>query len=64
MSKNLTLGDEMLKVMWVLMGKLVPQLPGVVNFVYDLHFRCVIARWKGIFENYKLWHQNKPLFSI
>jgi hypothetical protein len=39
-------------------GKLVHQLPGVVTFAYDLCFRRVIARWKGIFENYTLCHQN------
>jgi len=44
----------MLKVMWAPMGKLVPQLPDVVTFAYDLCFRCVIAHWKGIFENYTL----------
>jgi hypothetical protein len=32
------------------LGKLVPQLPGVVTFAYDLHFRHVIAHWKGISE--------------
>jgi hypothetical protein len=32
------------------LGKLVHQLPGVVTFLYDLHFRRVIARWKGIIE--------------
>jgi hypothetical protein len=31
------------KVMWAPMGKLVPQLPEVVNFAYDLHFRHMIA---------------------
>jgi hypothetical protein len=36
--------------MWAPMGKLVPQLPGVVTFAYDLRFRHVIARWKGIFR--------------
>jgi hypothetical protein len=30
------------------LGKLVHQLPGVVTFAYDLRFRRVIARWKGI----------------
>jgi hypothetical protein len=30
------------------LGKLVHQLPGVVTFAYDLHFRRTIARWKGI----------------
>jgi hypothetical protein len=29
-------------------GKLVHQLPGVVTFAYDLHFRRTIAHWKGI----------------
>ena len=38
------------KVMWSRLGKLVHQLPGVVTFAYDLHFRRVIARWKGIIE--------------
>ena len=32
------------------LGKLVHQLPGVVTFAYDLHFRRVIARWKCIVE--------------
>ena len=32
------------------LGKLVHQLPGVVTFSYDLHFRHVIARWKGIIK--------------
>jgi hypothetical protein len=32
------------------LGKLVHQLPGVVTFAYDLHFRHMIARWKGIVE--------------
>jgi hypothetical protein len=32
------------------LGKLVHQLPGVVTFAYDLCFRRVIARWKGIVE--------------
>jgi hypothetical protein len=45
------------KLMWAPMGKLVPQLP-VINFAYDLCFRHVIARWKGIFEKYTLHHQN------
>jgi hypothetical protein len=33
------------------LGKLVHQLPGVVTFAYDLRFRHVIARWKGIIED-------------
>ena len=32
------------------LGKLVHQLPKVVTFSYDLRFRCVIARWKGIVD--------------
>jgi hypothetical protein len=51
------------KVMWAPMGKLVPQLPGVVTFAYDLRFRCVISHWKGILENYTLRCQT-PTQSI
>jgi hypothetical protein len=36
--------------MWALMAKLVPQLPEVVTFAYDLRFRHVIAHWKGYFR--------------
>jgi hypothetical protein len=32
------------------LGKLVHQLLGVVTFAYDLCFRRMIARWKGIIE--------------
>ena len=32
------------------LGKLVHQLPGVITFVYNLNFRRMIARWKGIVE--------------
>jgi hypothetical protein len=32
------------------LGKSVHQLPEVVNFAYDIHFRHMIARWKGIIE--------------
>ena len=32
------------------LGKLVHQLLGVVTFAYDLFFRRVIDRWKGIIE--------------
>jgi hypothetical protein len=52
------------KVMWASMGKLVPQLPGVVTFAYDLRFRRVIAHWKGIFENYTLFHQTLTLSIV
>jgi hypothetical protein len=34
------------------LGKLVHQLPGVVTFAYDLHFRRTIAHWKGLSEEY------------
>jgi hypothetical protein len=49
------------KVMWALWVSwcnLVPQLPRVITFAYDLRFRRVIARWKGISENYTFHHQN------
>ena len=52
------------KVIWAPMGKLVPQLLGVVNFLYDLHFRHVIACWKGILEKYTLYHQTLTLFKV
>jgi len=42
--------------------KLVFQLPGVVTFAYDLCFRHVIARWKGILERYTLCHQDLTLY--
>ena len=32
------------------LGKLLHQLPEVVTFAYDLHFRRMVARWKGIIE--------------
>ena len=32
------------------LGKLVHQLPGVVTFAYDLHFRRTTTHWKGIAE--------------
>jgi hypothetical protein len=32
------------------LGKLVHQLPGVITFAYDIHFRHMIASWKGIVE--------------
>jgi hypothetical protein len=31
--------------------KLVDRLPRVVTFVYDLRFRRMIARWKGIIKD-------------
>jgi hypothetical protein len=33
------------------LGKLVHQLLGVVTFAYDLRFRRMIDRWKGIVED-------------
>ena len=33
------------------LGKLVHQLPEVVTFAYDLHFRCTITHSKGIIED-------------
>jgi hypothetical protein len=41
------------------LGKLVHQLPGVVSFAYDLRFRHVIARWKGIIEKIQFRHNIK-----
>jgi hypothetical protein len=32
------------------LSKLVHQLHGVITIAYDLRFRRVIARWKGIVE--------------
>ena len=63
-SKNLTLGDETTKFMWAPMGKLVPQISGVLNFAYDLHFRHVIAHWKFIFKNYALHYQTLTLSMV
>jgi hypothetical protein len=37
------------------LGKLVHQLPGVVNFAYDLRFRRMIARWKDLSEDYNIF---------
>ena len=60
--------------MWASMGNLVPQLPRVVTFAYDICVRCVIDRWKCISENYTLccqtlstptvwlWRAKKTLF--
>jgi hypothetical protein len=46
------------------LGKLVHQLPGVVNFAYDLRFRRVIARWKGIVEEIHFGGLIMPLAII
>ena len=46
------------------LGKLVYQLPGVVTFAYDLRFRRVIARWKGLVEEINFWGLIIPLAII
>ena len=46
------------------LGKLVHQLPGVVTFAYDLHFRRVIARWKGIIKEIHFGGSIMPLAII
>ena len=46
------------------LGKLVHQLPGVVMFPYDLHFRCVIARWKGIIEEIHFRHDIEGTYIL
>jgi hypothetical protein len=46
------------KVMWAPMGKLVPQLPGVVTFAYDLRFRCVIALLERYFRELHIMSSN------
>jgi hypothetical protein len=46
------------------LGKLVHQLPGVVTFAYDLRFRRVIARWKGIVEEIHFGGSIMPLVII
>jgi hypothetical protein len=46
------------------LGKLVHQLPGVVTFAYDLRFRHVIARWKGIIEEIHFMGSIIPSYII
>jgi hypothetical protein len=46
------------------LGKLVHQLLGVVTFAYDLRFRRVIARWKGIAEEIHFGGSIMPLDII
>jgi hypothetical protein len=46
------------------LGKLVHQLPGVVTFAYDLRFRCMIARRKGIIEEIHFGGSMIPLAII
>jgi hypothetical protein len=42
------------------LGKLVHQLLGVVTFAYNLYFRRMIARWKGIIEEIHFWGSIMP----
>jgi hypothetical protein len=46
------------------LGKLVHQLPRVITLAYDLRFRCVIARWKGIIEEIHFGGSIMPLAII
>jgi hypothetical protein len=46
------------------LGKLVHQLLGVVTFAYDLRFRRMIARWKGIIEEIHFGDSIMPLDII
>jgi hypothetical protein len=46
------------------LGKLVHQLPVVVTFAYDLRFRRVIARWKGIIKEIHFGGSIMPLDII
>jgi hypothetical protein len=46
------------------LGKLVHQLPGVVTFAYDLCFRRMIARWKGIVKEIHFGGSIIPLTII
>jgi hypothetical protein len=54
----------MLKVMWAPLGKLAPQLLGVITFAYDFCFRCMIDHWKGISKKWTLCRQNITLFTV
>jgi hypothetical protein len=38
------------------LGKLVHQLLGVITFAYDIHFRCMIAHWKGLSDDYTFFY--------
>jgi hypothetical protein len=46
------------------LGKQVHQLPGVVTFAYDLRFRRMIARWKGIVDEIHFGGSVMPLNII
>ena len=52
------------KVMWAPMGKLEPQIPRVINFAYELHFRHVIAHWKGIFKKYTISSSSHSIYNL
>ncbi len=44
--------------------KLVHQLLGVITFAYNLCFRCVIERWKGIVEEIHFLGSIMPMYII
>ena len=46
------------------LGKLVHQLPGVVNFAYDLRFRHMIAHWKDLSKAYNARDKMESLDAI
>ena len=46
------------------LGKLVHQLPEVVTFAYNLHFRRMIAHWKGIIEEINFGGSIMPSYII
>ena len=46
------------------LGKLVQQLPGIVTFAYDLRFRSMIARWKGIVKEINFGGSFMPTIII
>ena len=52
------------KSCWSHLGKSVHQLPGVVSFAYDLHFKRTIAHWKGIVEEIHFGGSIMPLAII
>jgi hypothetical protein len=46
------------------LGKLVHQIPWVVTFAYNLCFRRMIARWKGIVKEINFGGSIIPLFIM
>ena len=46
------------------LGNLVHQFPEVVSFAYDLCFRRMIARWKGVVEEIHFGGSMMPLAII